>query len=289
MMNSPQINKRKRHSLNTPSRFRLSFINENRFNTIWTIRFSRFKVIVAIIIILIAITSMVSMLVLFTPLRTLLPGYLKESQRQQVIAGVMRVDSLLTKTDINSSYLANLQRILDAPDDTVNLASCMVIDTMSMSVDSLLPASDMEKQFVRNFEEQEKFNIKVLSPIAAEGLDFFSPVAGTHTTSPKTQQPAPVSLICAPKTPVTAVLAGTIVDCNKTFGNGNSVIIQHHNGFVSKYSGINTMLVNIGEKVNAGTPIGLTGNDSESNSVTITYELWNKGTQLNPWDYIPFF
>ncbi len=287
-MNLQPKNKKKHHSLNTPSRFRLSFVNENRFNTIWTIRFSRFRVIAAIVIILIAITSMVSMVVLFTPLRTLLPGYLKESQRQQAIASVMRVDSLLTKTDLNSSYLANLQRILKAPDDTANLASCMVNDTV-MSVDSLLPASDAERQFVRKFDEQEKFNLKVLSPIAADGIDFFTPVAGAHTTSPKTSHPASVKLICAPKIPVTAVLSGTVIDCNKLFGDGYSVLIQHPNGFVSKYSGINILLVDTGEKVETGTPIGMTGNAPQESATTITYELWNKGTMLNPWDYIPFF
>lgn len=287
-MNIQQKNKKKHYPLNTPSRFRLSFVNENRFNTIWTIRFSRFRVIAAIVVILIAITSMVSMVVLFTPLRTLLPGYLKESQRQQAIASVMRVDSLLTKTDLNSSYLANLQRILNAPDDTANLASCMINDTV-MTVDSLLPASDAERQFVRKFDEQEKFNLKVLSPIAADGIDFFAPVAGAHTTSPKTSRPTSVKLICTPKIPVTAVLSGTIIDCNKLFGDGYSVLIQHPNGFVSKYSGVNTMLVNTGEKVETGTPIGMTGNAVQENATTITYELWNKGTRLNPWDYIPFF
>ncbi|MCM1332848.1 MAG: M23 family metallopeptidase [Bacteroides sp.] len=236
----------------------------------------------------IAITSMVSMLILLTPVRTLLPGYLKESQRQQVIASSIRVDSLLTHTELNSSYIANLQRILNMPGDTIDLATSIVADSIQ-EIDSLLPASVAEKQFVRRFEEQEKFNLKVLSPIAAEGLDFFPPVAGAYTTSPREQQAISVTLICAPKTPVTSVLSGTVIDCHKIFGRGYTVIIQHPNGFISKYSGIASSLVNTGEKVEPGTPIGLSGDNSAEKDTQVIFELWHKGTPLNPWDYIPFF
>ncbi len=287
-MSSFNKNKKARHSFKTPSRFRLSFINENTFNTIWTIRFSRVRIIFAVIIILIAITSMVSMLILFTPVRTLLPGYLKESQRQQVIASSLRVDSLLTHTELNSSYIANLRRILNMPDDTINLAAAMAADSV-FSIDSLRPASDVEKQFVRQFDEQEKFNIKVLSPIAAEGLDFFPPVAGPYTTSQRDEQATSITLTCAPQTPITAVLDGSVIDCYKIYGKDYTVIIQHPNGFVSKYTGISSVFVNPGEKVESGTPIGITGNNTAHDATQVFLELWNKGTKLNPWDYIPFF
>lgn len=287
-MNQPLKNKTTRHSFKTPSRFRLSFINENTFNTIWTIRFSRLRVIAAIIIIILAIASMVSMVILFTPVRTLLPGYLKESQRQQIISNTMRVDSLLTKTELNSAYLANLQRILYMPDDTIDLAQSMISDSIQ-AIDSLLPASNAEKQFVRSFDEQEKFNIKVLSPIAAEGMDFFPPAAGAYTTSPRDQKATSIILTCAPKTPITAVLAGTVIDCHNVLGKGNTVIIQHSNGFVSKYSGMKNILVHPGEKIDTGTPVGLSYDNSQQESADIIFELWHKGTPLNPWDYIPFF
>lgn len=287
-MSTSKKNKKSRHSFKTPSRFRLSFINENTFNTIWTIRFSRIRVIIAVIIILTAITSMVSMLILFTPVRTLLPGYLKESQRQQVIATSIRVDSLLTHAELNSSYIANLQRILNMPGDTIDLIKNMIADSIQ-EIDSLLPASEREKQFVRQFDEQERFNIKVLSPIAAEGLDFFPPVAGAYTTSPRDPQAISVTIICAPKTPITSVLSGTVIDCHKVLGNGYTVIIQHSNGFISKYSGIATLLVNAGEKIEPGTPIGISGNNSEEKATQVIFELWHKGTPLNPWDYLPFF
>lgn len=276
--------KKEHHSFKTPSRFRLSFINENRFNTIWTIRFSRLKVVIAVCIILLAITSMVSMLILLTPVRTLLPGYLKESQRQQLIENSMRVDSLLMRTSLNTSYLNNLQRVFKSPGDTVSIRQPSRTDTV-MEVDSLLPASDLEKEFVRRYDEQEKFNIKVLSAIAADGIYFFPPAAGTYEIKHGDSNALSSAIICAPATPITAVLPGTVVDCHPT-GNGTyTALIQHANGFLSKYSGLGNLLVDRGAKVDGGGAIGHCRNGEAALPVTI--ELWHDGTKLNPADYLP--
>ena len=63
------------HSFKTNPRFRLSFINENTFNEVWTVKMSQRKVVLALILLLAAIGCMVATLIIFTPIRTLLPGY----------------------------------------------------------------------------------------------------------------------------------------------------------------------------------------------------------------------
>ena len=54
--------------------------------------------------------------------------------------------------------------------------------------------------------------------------------------------------------------------------------------FISKYSGINETFVSKGDKVTTGQRIGL----SNKNKQSFSFELWHKGTQLNPLDYIAF-
>lgn len=273
-----------RHPFKTPSRFRLSFTNENTLNEIWTVKFTRAKVIIAVIVILLAISSMVATLILLTPIRTLLPGYLKESQRHQNIVNTIRIDSLLARAEINSAYINNLRTIFSESADTV-MRQLPTPSDSAMSVDSLLPASDIEREFVRKFEEQEKFNLNVLSPIAADGVDFFTPVAGAMVADNGEANLTSVTLIAAPRSPVTAILEGTVVDANSTLDDGNTVIIQHPNGFVSRYGGINSLFVNKGDKVLTGTALGVIDDGSEK----IILELWHNGTRLNPADYIPFF
>ncbi|MDE5895512.1 MAG: hypothetical protein K2H00_05715, partial [Muribaculum intestinale] len=108
----PHRGQRARHRLRTHRRFRLSFINENTFNEVWTIGMSQRKVIASIALIFVALGCMAATLIVFTPLRTLLPGYLKQEERQKNTVNVFRVDSLLKAGRETSEYLATLKSIL---------------------------------------------------------------------------------------------------------------------------------------------------------------------------------
>ena len=275
------------HSFKTNPRFRLSFINENTFNEVWTVKMSQRKVVLALILLLAAIGCMVATLIIFTPIRTLLPGYLKESQRQENIFNSMRIDSLSTEVSIHNAYVSNLERILN---DRVDEASpAHYNDTISPApTDSLIGATSAEKQFVRQFEEREKFNLNVLSPIAAEGVTFFTPVNGASIMSPKDGSPAEITLIVPRNAPVSSIYNGSVVDCYYTVGRGYTYIIQHPNGFMSKYSGLGSAFADKGQHVDTGSAIGLTGDNANSAQNLVTFELWNKGTRLNPQEYIPF-
>ena len=275
------------HSFKTNPRFRLSFINENTFNEVWTVKMSQRKVVLALLMLLIAIGCMVATLIIFTPIRTLLPGYLKESQRQENIFNSMRIDSLSTEVSIHNAYVSNLERILN---DRVDEASpAHYNDTISPApTDSLIGATSAEKQFVRQFEEREKFNLNVLTPIAAEGVTFFTPVNGASIMSPKDGSPAEITLIVPRNAPVSSIYNGSVVDCYYTVGRGYTYIIQHPNGFMSKYSGLGSAFADKGQHVDTGSAIGLTGDNANSAQNLVTFELWNKGTRLNPQEYIPF-
>ncbi len=268
------------HSFKTNPRFRLSFINENTFNEVWTVKMSQRKVVLALILLLSAIGCMVATLIIFTPIRTLLPGYLKESQRQENIFNSMRIDSLSTEVSIHNAYISNLERILN--DRIEEVSPTHYNDTISPApTDSLIGATSAEKQFVRQFEEREKFNLNVLSPIAAEGVTFFTPVNDND-------RPAEITLIVPRNAPVSSIYNGSVVDCYYTVGQGYTYIIQHPNGFMSKYSGLGSAFADKGQHVDTGSAIGLTGNSANSTQNLVTFELWNKGTRLNPREYIPF-
>lgn len=248
---------------------------------------SQRKVVLALILLLAAIGCMVATLIIFTPIRTLLPGYLKESQRQENIFNSMRIDSLSTEVSIHNAYISNLERILN--DRIEEVSPTHYNDTISPApTDSLIGATSAEKQFVRQFEEREKFNLNVLSPIAAEGVTFFTPVNGATIMSPDNDRPAEITLIVPRNAPVSSIYNGSVVDCYYTVGQGYTYIIQHPNGFMSKYSGLGSAFADKGQHVDTGSAIGLTGNSANSTQNLVTFELWNKGTQLNPREYIPF-
>ncbi|MEG2820736.1 MAG: hypothetical protein RR868_08310, partial [Muribaculaceae bacterium] len=75
-------------------RYRLIFVSENTFNELWSIKLSRVKVVISSIIIIAAIAFLVSAFIVMTPIKTLLPGYLKSDVRNDNIQAALRLDSL---------------------------------------------------------------------------------------------------------------------------------------------------------------------------------------------------
>jgi len=274
---------RKKHPLRTRRRFRLSFINENTFNEIWTIKLSQRKVIALVTLLIVAIGSMIATLIVFTPLKTLLPGYLKQSQRQEYIVNSMRVDSMITQLRVIDAYADNFKKILlDSID--INPATALTEDTYAL-LDSMTPQSESERQFIKQYDASNRYNVSMLSSIAAEGLSLHNPIS---TATIATQQHAGdgLSLIAPNNAPVLAMHEGTVVDTYHTIGKKNTVIIQHPDGLISKYSGISSIFVEKGTKVASGTTIGIMSSAPKQPSTLLTIEIWNKGTKLNPQDYL---
>ena len=70
---------------------------------------------------------------------------------------------------------------------------------------------------------------------------------------------------------------------------GNSIIISHDNGFITKYMHNKTNLVKSGERVNIEKPIAEMGNSGSSvknEGIHLHFELWKDGKVINPSEYI---
>ena len=198
----------------------------------------------------------------------------------------MRIDSLSTNVNINNAYLSNLINILKNDIDTTSSANSLNSDTIKhIPIDSIINTSLIERQFIQQFEDQEKFNLSVLAPIAAEGMMFYTPIYGASIKD--NTSPLSIELITPTNSPISTIYNGTIIDSYYLPNVGNIIIIQHPNDFISKYSGINETFVLKGDKVTTGQRIGIS-HQSNKDKQPFTFELWHKGSQLNPLDYIAF-
>lgn len=275
-----------RHRYQSTPRFRLSFVNENTLNVIWTMYFSRTRVIVATILILASLGSLLTFIILLTPIRTLLPGYLKEAQRQENMINVMRMDSLLRQAEINEAYISNLRAILTGSPTTDSTDYSMTM-RQQLPPDSLISAGKAERGFLNSYNENERFNLTVLTPMAAEGISFIAPVAEGMRASG--DNPHTIVIIAPRHKPVMAAAPGTIVDIHPDGPDGNTVIIHHANGFLTKYSGITTLTAATGDKIKEGQVIGLTSDAAGRDATRISIELWHNGVQQPADEYIPIF
>ncbi len=259
-------------------RYRLDFVKENTFARLWSVRMTSVKVIIVSTAVIAGFAALLWLVMAYTPIRHLLPESLSGDMRNRYLETALRLDSLEQAARINDAYIANIVAIMrdDLPGDSVlQLAAAQVIAS-----DSLLLASESERQFVREYEEEERFNLSVLSPIAAEGMIFGAPATSVIKTESLPTQG--LKITTARNIPVQAVYRGSVVDINTGSSGLSTVIVQHPNDFISIYSGISDVYVAKGRKVSAAQSLGNTAGDS------FTFELWHNGTALDPQDYIGF-
>jgi lipoprotein NlpD len=84
-------------------------------------------------------------------------------------------------------------------------------------------------------------------------------------------------------------LEGTVVFTGYDPQYGNIIELQHKNGFISIYKHNELLLKRTGDRVIAGEAIALVGNTgSLSTGPHLHFELWFKGTSVNPEEYISF-
>jgi len=270
-------------------KYKLSFLNENTLEEVFTIRLSRLYGLLtfaALIAFLITITSIV---IIKTPIRNYLPGYLDSEVSQAIIDNALRTDSLQQQLIIQSKYLNNVSSILrgDMKVDEINKIDT-VLDNSKINLEKTQQTAD----FIRNYEEEEKYNLSV-SQTAQPQPDnafFYKPVKGIISSNFNIKEKHyGIDIAAKSKEPVLATMSGTVVYAGFDANYGYVINIQHSNGFVSIYKHNALLLKKVGEDVNRGEVIALVGNTgSLSTGDHLHFELWNKGKPVDPCEYINF-
>ncbi|MBQ3124676.1 MAG: M23 family metallopeptidase [Clostridia bacterium] len=85
---------------------------------------------------------------------------------------------------------------------------------------------------------------------------------------------------------VSATASGTVTEAKKS-SYGNTVIIEHADGFKSVYSQLGEMNVRVGDIIEQGAVIGTVGKSTGENlkEPHLHYELHKNGTPVNPEEY----
>lgn len=257
--------------------YRVDIISEDTFNRIWSLRMSRLRAWLVAIGAVAMVAGGVYLLLGFTPLRHYMPGYFGPDVRAGYLSTALKVDSIEEQNRINRAWIDNLRGILTDSLPTAEETG-QVNDALS---DSLMAASDAERDFLRRHEEEERFRLSVLSPIAAEGMVFHSPVESAARM--RMTPTGALSVEAGRAIPVAAIYRGTVTSLMGAPDGTYTLVIQHPNDFLTVYQGLGDVYVERGTRVTASQRIGA----SHRNQPT-TFELWHGGTLLDPREYIPF-
>ena len=98
-----------------------------------------------------------------------------------------------------------------------------------------------------------------------------------------------MDLVSGPQESVLSALDGTVVFSGFDPNFGNVIQVQHKNGFLSIYKHNDLLLKEVGDRVVAGEVIATIGNTGKlSTGPHLHFELWYKGSPVNPEEYIAF-
>lgn len=248
-----------------------------------------FRLVVALIAL--AIIAGTYCLTAYTPVRRTIPGYPSNETRRKAMENLIKIDSLENVIGMWSYQMTNIQRIVSGK-SPIPIDSLAVTPTSSdESIRGLYAENDsLLREEVRR---QEQFNISLpdnstISQI--EGLHFFTPVKGIITEPYDKAGGHPyVDIAAETGTMVYAVLGGTVISALWNDEVGYILEIQHDNDIISIYKHNERLLKKTGDVVKAGTPVAQVGNTGIlSTGSHLHFELWHKGTPIDPTLYIKF-
>lgn len=272
-------------------KYKLSFINEGTLEEVWSFRLSQLSAFVTLALFACFLIAVTALIIITTPIRNYLPGYLDVEVRKEIVENALRADSLERMMAIHELYLNNVAGILAG---TLPIDSIRQIDSLATNDDNYeIPRSPLEEAYVKDFAEEEKYNLTVLTDpgkVPTDGVFFYKPVNGTLSAHYESAlRHYGVDLVARERESVLATLDGTVVYIGFDANQGNVIQLQHKNGFISVYKHNALLLKEVGDQVQAGEAIALVGNTGKlSTGPHLHFELWYKGNPVNPEEYIAF-
>ena len=254
---------------------------------VWSFRLSQLSVFISLGVFAFSLVAFTAFIIIMTPIRNYLPGYLDVEVRKEIVQNALRADSLERMIEIQNLYLKNVTGIISG---TIELDSIREIDSLArVDADFEIPRSPEEEEYVKNFEQEEKYNLTVLNtnPLPMDGLFFYKPVNGVISSHYQADiHHFGVDIAAASKESVLATLDGTVMYAGYDPNQGNVIQLQHKNGFVSVYKHNELLLKEPGEQVVAGEAIALVGNTGKlSTGPHLHFGITINGEWVNAMDY----
>ena len=251
---------------------------------------SRFLISLYALSMVLAVAGITVLLLFYSPLKRLMPGYVSPDVRRQIVESSLRIDSLSEAVQRHRLYVMNIQDILRGE---VKMDTVSTIDSLTvLRSEDLMERTEREREFTRKYEETEKYNLtsQTLPKSEMEKLHFYPPMRGmlAEGFNPD-EQHLGIDIAATNDKNVYAVLDGTILMSGYTANHGYVIMIQHVGNLVTAYKHLSSLFISEGAKVKAGEVLGIASTQgNKMKSPFLHFELWHKGVVLDPAQYISF-
>jgi murein DD-endopeptidase MepM/ murein hydrolase activator NlpD len=244
-----------------------------------------------------------ALLIAFTPLRTLIPGYSAETMRQQARLNTLRVAALRDSVEVQDRYIGRLQDLLTGrvqPDVSEPPSSG------TAPVQASPPPAEGTPPRETTSSNWQDHNQPAFSP--AGFATRVGPASAPQSGGlPTLMLPAPppvengfptrgfdarsghyaIDIAIPEGALVHAIGDGYVVVADWTQDGGYTVAVQHADGYLSVYKHSKRLLKRVGDRVRANEAIALSGNTGEiTTGPHLHFELWHHGLAQDPRSYI---
>ena len=268
-------------------KYRFVIMTDDSFEERLSLKISRVKILF-LLILGICITFLFSFfLISNTFIKSYIPGISKEDLENQVVALSIKSDSLIGVLNYQKSYLTNIQNIIlgnvvsykDSLEEARDIG-LGEIDFATSAKESLLRQNVEEEEKGALFFNENKNNLVL----------FFTPIQGVITEKfSASSLHYGVDVVAKENSRVASVLSGTVVVSDWNPETGQSIGIQHKDGYLSFYKHNSVLLRSVGDYVKGGEHVAIIGDSGEFSSGShLHFELWQNGKPVNPENFILF-
>lgn len=255
----------------------------------WKVNITPIGLISGIAALIIIIVTILMILMAYTPILEVFPGYKSRSERMHddLVNSIMQVDSIERLMNRMIEYNDAVTKIING--STPTLHSTIMTDSIKQETEIALPTradSLLRSLLERESGEYSLRNTIKANPVAAM---FSAPIKGTITRPFDAHNGGygiSIMSIDADRS-VTAIENGTVVGVLQGAAGYTTVLIQHGEGYTSTYSQLGETLVRKGQMVQNGAVIGSLAQKDEK-TLELEFELWRNGTAVDPERYILF-
>lgn len=185
-----------------------------------------------------------------------------------------------TVYSIAKKYDADPQSIVDFPFNTFSND-----ETFELAIGQTVMVPDGEKPTGATSTPRPKQSTPDAGTVVASG-QFVWPTKGIITQKFSWYHPG-VDIANPGLPPVLAADSGKVVAAGwDNTGYGNMVLIDHGNGYRTRYGHMSHLYVIIGQTVGRGSPIGQMGSTGHSTGPHLHFEIYQNGTRVNPLGFL---
>lgn len=274
------------------SKYRLVIMRDTTFEEVWFMRLSRMNVIAAIALSLLVVTTLVVLLIVFTPVKELIPGYPSPEVTRDIRMNALKLDSLEYQVFLKDQFIENLLTIVDGGEPKDHSTGPVEVPIQTSNIQDIRSAEDSLLR--EEVEAAQRFNVRDYAssqvPASLNQIYFFPPVKGLIFSSfNRANGHYGVDVAATSGQSVMAVLDGTVTLADYTSSTGYTLQIQHDHDLISIYKHNNQLFKRPGDRVRAGEVIATIGNTGElTTGPHLHFELWHRGRPLDPQHFISF-